>query len=238
MIMVSGTKTIILIIILESRISKLCGYHLIVIVSGTTTIIVIIILNIQRGIRIQQTQSSSSSTATATTTSSSSSNRATGKRTNTNDVVLSSAPPPSTSSCIVLELRNIKFSDSGIPILDGIIGQPQYYQIPTRSIDLQNNLLSDIVSKALANLLPSLNTSCLLSCIQSIDLRYNDISDDGIIALVHVLVPSKSLRTFNIGYTGINVRGAKTIAYFIRNNESVVDTYLGNNHSVMKGLPK
>ena len=157
--------------------------------------------NIQRGIRIQQFQPSSSSSSTTTTSTTSSSNIPLGKGPNCK--LASTTPPPSTSSCLVLELRNINFGDSGIPILAGILDQPQYHQIPIRSIDLRSNRLTDTGANALTYLLLS-----QLSYIESIDLRYNDINDDGIIALLRVLVPSKSLRTFYIGHNEIHVRGA------------------------------
>ena len=89
-----------------------------------------------------------------------------------------------------------------------------------KALDLDSNYLT--VSEA-----PAL--SDMMNCLEKLNLRYNELEDDGAVVMSQGLVKTNTLRVLNISSNNITAIGATAIANSLRQNSSLEVLDIGNN---------
>ena len=106
-------------------------------------------------------------------------------------------------------------------ITEALSKHPQLEQLDLRRMNIGTNECT-----ALVNLLRSTAANLL-----ELSLGYNTIEDVGVDVLVDALLPNSSLRSLDLSYNPITIRGCQSLAALLENPNSNLDAlYLDNNN--------
>ena len=123
------------------------------------------------------------------------------------------------TTLVSLGLSSNKIGDEGIALLvDMMLKNPALQEL-----ELRYNKITSQGARKLAELLQTNNTR-----VKKLDLSYNDLGDDGVIAIAHALRSNTTLTTLNLTRTNIGDRAALAMIEALSHNQALSHLHICN----------